>query len=215
MAVGGIYFIAKTYDKTTEAVASSNAATDVMRKAMIAEHRPWVEIKNVAVNYPSVSICNINGKQTEAFECVVTFDVENTGSTPALVLCSAGVGYNSDIPYSQNEAAKLVGELEKIDVTKNVGNFISPGGRSQTWFLVVSEGDARNNLSVFIDVSVVYTNASRDQRMETRLSAMIGERQKDVFGLPNETPILLSLEGVKSGRQTRIEAMHNKTIVMT
>lgn len=216
MAAGGIYFIAKTYDKTAEAVAGSNAATDVMRKAMLAEHRPWIEIKNVTISYPSVSVCGINGEQREAFQCVVTYDIENTGSTPALILYRSGHGYNSDLhSHSKDELIKFYQKVESVDVTKSIGDFISPTGKSQTWFLVVSEPDAQKHLSIFIEVVVVYTNANRDQKMETRLSAMIGERQQEVSGLPNETPILLSVDGVASGKQKRIEAMHARTIVMT
>lgn len=216
VAVGGIYFIAKTYDKTAEAVAGSNAATDVMRKAMLAEHRPWIEIKNVTISYPSFSVCGINGEQREAFQCIVTYDIENTGSTPALILSRSGHGYNSDLhSHSRDELIKFYQKVESVDVTKSIGDFISPKGRSQTWFFVDVEPDAQKLLSIFIEVVVVYTNANRDQKMETRLSAMIGERQQGISGLPNETPIMLSVAGVTSGKQKRIEAMDARTIVMT
>jgi hypothetical protein len=61
----------------------------------------------------------------------------------------------------------------------------------------------------------IYTTSRRDERLETKVIAFVGERQPDVFGMPNDTPVQLWLEKVITGEQRLIEAMQIQTITMT
>ncbi|CDZ34270.1 Hypothetical protein NGAL_HAMBI1145_22740 [Neorhizobium galegae bv. officinalis] len=180
IAAVGIVGLAFNFWQTRKALQHANRSNELAE----LQGRPWLQFENIRVRHTEIN--GKAGKQT--FMCIVSFDVANTGLSPALLAASL---QSVDPPSAHKE--KLEAIMQTIETCSLEGIFIAPGEKRQGWFMEHGVFTADGTLPLMAVFAVAYSDGARSRRMHTVLTGFLGIRQGDTVGMKNETPLVLTV----------------------
>jgi hypothetical protein len=200
IAAGGIIGLGFNFWQTRKALHHASRSNELVE----LQGRPWLQFENIYVQHTEV-----NGETAnEQLMAIITFDVVNTGLSPALLV------YNSHSTYvpssGENEFKATMREIETCALD---GVFIAPGARIPSWMVGHGKFAANGSLNLMAVFAAAYSDGARSKRMQTVLTGFVGIRQPDVWGMPNETPMGLSVAAL--AQHPNVEIMQKRIMRMT